>query len=259
MGRFGDSARFVDLPNEMRTEDVAAQFGDASAEAGSGVVVCGSPNEVANDPTHGKYFVPVHELGTDWGLEDQKGDIHSNIVIYAPDQLRQRVAFSLSQILVVVPAGTSNRDHTEAYANYHDIFVDNAFGNYRDILKETAFNAHMAEHLTYMQSKSTAHMWEHKKQHAFADENFSREIMQLFSTGLYLLNKDGSIKIDENGEQRYAYGNDEIMSFARAWTGFDVSVSYLLFRSFHAFTSLANLAPSSCFLSMPVPTRARKY
>src|SRR5210317_1491220 len=68
LGRFGDVALFVDLPNEVRTDEVAEHFGEASAETGSGVVTCGSPNEVANDPTHGKYYIPAHELGTDWGL-----------------------------------------------------------------------------------------------------------------------------------------------------------------------------------------------
>jgi hypothetical protein len=128
LGRFGDVALFVDLPNEVRTDEVAEHFGEASAETGSGVVTCGSPNEVANDPTYGKYYIPVHELGTDWGLEDQKRDVWFQISLFSKDQLAQRVAFALSQILVVVEASTSVRDHTEPYVAYNDILVRNAFG-----------------------------------------------------------------------------------------------------------------------------------
>jgi len=168
-------ALFVDLPNEMRTDEVAEHFGDAPGSTGSAVVTCGSPGEVANDPTLGHYFVPVHEKGTDWGLREQKGDVFFNVVLNAQDQLRQRVAFALSQILVVVDVATAIvGDHTEAYLSYHDILVRNAFGNYRDILKQVSFNPLMAENLSFIQSKSTAHMWEHQQKHAFADENFAR-------------------------------------------------------------------------------------
>ena len=179
MGRFGDTVRFVDLPNEVRTEDVMDHFGEASEQTGSAVVTCGSRGEVANEPALGKYFNVANEKQTEWGLEHQKGYIFFDVALNATDQLRQRVAFGLSQILVVVPAGTSAEDHTEPFVTYHDIMVHNAFGNYRDILKQTAYNPFMADHLTYMQSKSAAYMWEHQNKHAFADENYAREVMQV--------------------------------------------------------------------------------
>jgi hypothetical protein len=180
LGRFGDMTLFVDLPNEMRTDEVAEYFGDTSGSSGSAVVTCGSPGEVANDPSLGKYFIAVHEKGTDWGLDQQKGDAFFNIALSAQDQLRQRVAFALSQILVVVDKAIGvEGDHTEAFVVYHDILVRNAFGNYRDILKQVSHNPLMAENLSFLQSKSTAHMWEHQQKHAFADENFAREIMQV--------------------------------------------------------------------------------
>lgn len=180
LGRFGDMAFFIDLPNEMRTDEVATHFGDVSGLTGSAVVTCGSPGEVANNPTLGKYFIMNHERGTDWGLEHQKGDVFMNIALTEPDQLRQRVAFALSQILVVVEQATTiARDNTEAFLSYTDIFSRNAFGNYRDILKEISYNALMAENLSFIQSKSAAYMWEYQQKHAFADENFAREIMQV--------------------------------------------------------------------------------
>ena len=103
--------------------------------------------------------------------------------------------------------------------------ISNAFGNYGDILREISFNPLMAENLSFLQSKSAAYRWETQQKVSFADENFAREIMQLFSTGLYLLNIDGTPKLDENGQPSLVYTNDEIMSFARIWTGFDYQQS----------------------------------
>jgi hypothetical protein len=101
------------------------------------------------------------------------------------------------------------------------IHHSHAFGNYGDILREISFSPLMAENLSFLQSKSAAYMWEEQKKVSFADENFAREIMQLFSTGLYLLNIDGTPKLDSNNQPMLVYTNDEIMSFARVWTGFD--------------------------------------
>ncbi len=78
----------------------------------------------------------------------------------------------------------------------------------------------MAENLSFLNSKSGGYLFETQGKYAFADENFSREIMQLFSVGLYLLNDDGTEKVDENGIPISAYTNDEIMSMARIFTGF---------------------------------------
>lgn len=73
----------------------------------------------------------------------------------------------------------------------------------------------------------------------FADENFAREIMQLFSIGLVVLNMDGTPVLDENGNAIPTYTNDHIMSYARAWTGFDIQGSRANSdRSFHFWNRL---------------------
>lgn len=111
----------------------------------------------------------------------------------------------------------------ETELTYHLSFFlsPSAFGNYGDILKEISYSPLMAENLSFLQSKSAAYMWETQGKISFADENFAREIMQLFSVGLYLLNIDGTLKLDENGQPLLVYTNDDIMSFSRIWTGFD--------------------------------------
>eukprot|EP00957_Ditylum_brightwellii_P206334 15347899-Ditylum_brightwellii.AAC.1 len=98
--------------------------------------------------------------------------------------------------------------------------VRNCFGNYRDVLREISYSPLMAEHLSYLDSRSHAYVYESNGQVTYADENFAREIMQLFTIGLVWLNQDGTPKLDANGKQIEVYSNEDIMSFARAWTGF---------------------------------------
>jgi len=223
LGRFGDTVLFVDLPNEIRLDEVAQHFGETSSIGGSGVVVCGSPFEAPNDPSEGYQFDMTTRRNIDlWGLGSQREHLWVMVGLTSVDQLRQRVAWALSQLLVVVPGAVSIADsHTEAFLTYYDIFVRNAFGNYGDVLREISFSPLMAENLSFLQSKSAAYMWETQGKISFADENFAREIMQLFSTGLYLLNLDGTQKLDDYGQPIPVYSNDEIMSFSRVWTGFD--------------------------------------
>lgn len=102
------------------------------------------------------------------------------------------------------------------WMNLYDIYVRNAFGNYRDIIKEIAYSPMMGEMLTYMNSKSMGWEWLFNQALVHhADENFARELMQLFSIGLYELNQDGSRKLDENGNFLRTYSNDDIMEYAR--------------------------------------------
>merc|ERR1712232_2406 len=150
----------------------------------------------------------------------QKHTVWALLALYGKDQLRQRVAFALSQILAISPRDLGDLANTEASLQYYDIFVRNAFGSYRDILKEVAFSEKMAKMLSSVGNKSYQYL-ESTGKAAFPDENFAREIMQLFSIGLYKLNMDGTAMLDDNGEFIENYGNDDLMSFSRAWTGLE--------------------------------------
>ena len=231
LGRYGDVIRFRDLPNEIRIDKVADHYGVGGNAAGKGLIVCGSPGEISNDKLLGD---SDFDLAQDYGERDttsyayfqaQREIVWATIALSASDQLRQKMAWALSQILVVVKdAINSRKRNTEIFLQYYDILVRNAFGNYRDILKEISYSPLMAENLSFLQSKSHAYMWERTKKRTFADENFAREIMQLFSTGLMKLQLDGTPVTDETGKHIDVYTTRHIMSFARAWTGFDMQL-----------------------------------
>lgn len=110
--------------------------------------------------------------------------------------------------------------YTETFLTYYDIFVRHAFGNYRDVLKEVAYSPLMADMLSYFESKSTEYTWKRYRTRQFADENFAREVMQLFSIGLFKMNIDGTPIIDGNGNAYSTYTNADITEYARVWTGF---------------------------------------
>ena len=143
------------------------------------------------------------------------------IALHRSDQLRQRMAWALSQILVISPGSIDTSDQSEHFLTYYDIFVRNAFGNYRDVLREVSYSPVMAEMLTFLRSQSTAYIWSKESNLEYADENFAREIMQLFSIGLFELNDDGTEKLVGGVPQR-TYSSFDVAEYARAWTGFDM-------------------------------------
>lgn len=103
---------------------------------------------------------------------------------------------------------------------YYDILVRNAFGNYRDILLEMSFNPLMAESLSFLDSSSLAFGFARNGKLSFPDENYAREIMQLFTIGLHQLKDDGTPLLDTDGNPMVTYDNNNIVSFSRVWTGF---------------------------------------
>jgi uncharacterized protein (DUF1800 family) len=78
----------------------------------------------------------------------------------------------------------------------------------------------MGENLSYLDNQSTEYLWKTRKRVEYADENYAREVMQLFSIGLTKLNNDGTPVKDSNGVPLRTYTNDEITEYARVWTGF---------------------------------------
>jgi uncharacterized protein (DUF1800 family) len=130
--------------------------------------------------------------------------------IAGPDQLRQRVAFALSQILVTSTMDPALAREAHGMASYYDLFADNAFGNYRDLLGQVSIHPAMGLYLTAMANRGDGTR--------IPDENYAREVMQLFTIGLYELNMDGTVKT-VNGAAVETYDMDDIRGLAKVFTG----------------------------------------
>jgi uncharacterized protein (DUF1800 family) len=132
----------------------------------------------------------------------------------ATDILRQRVAYSLSQIFVVSQKSNAISNHNEGIMNYHDRLMDGAFGNFEDLLRDVALHPIMGDYLSHRFNRKANPVL-----NTFPDENFAREIMQLFSIGLWQLNPDGSRILDTQGQPIPTYNNTDIREFAKVFTG----------------------------------------
>ena len=125
--------------------------------------------------------------------------------------LRQRVANAFAEIFVVSEAGVFD---FIPRAQFHDVLLDGSFGNFRDLLSAISLQPAMGIYLSHLgNAKANAETGN------FPDENFAREVMQLFSIGLFELNLDGSYRLDSFGEEIPTYTIEEIKSFARVFTG----------------------------------------
>ena len=136
---------------------------------------------------------------------------------HADDQLRQRVAFGLSELWVVSIHGVDFPTADSAFrglTNYYDILLKHSFGNYRNLMQEVTLNPVMGEYLS-MKGNQKADLANNIR----PDENFAREMMQLFTIGLHELNMDGTQKLDSSGLPIPTYTQETIEEMARVFTG----------------------------------------
>ena len=141
-------------------------------------------------------------------------DPGSSLVVHR-DQLRQRVAFALSEIFVVSDRNGVLSDSPAGMATYYDILINDAFGNYRKLLEDVTLSPAMGNFLN-MRGNQRADA----KQNIHPDENFAREINQLFSIGLTMLNNDGS-QVLVGGKPVATYTQDQVKAFAHVFTGWN--------------------------------------
>jgi hypothetical protein len=132
----------------------------------------------------------------------------------APDQLRKRTAFALHQILMVSQADSNLYHHSRAYAAYMDVLNKHAFGNFRNLLEDIALSPAMGIYLSHMRNRK-----EDPASGRMPDENFARELMQLFTIGLHELNADGTVVRNAAGQPVETYNNADVMALARVFTG----------------------------------------
>ena len=137
-----------------------------------------------------------------------------NQAVTGDDQLRQRVAFALSEIFVISFVDGNLSNQPRGVASYYDMLGEKAFGNYRDLLESVSLHPMMGTYLTSLRNQK-----EDAASGRVPDENYAREVMQLFSIGLYQLNGDGSVKTDSNAVPLETYTHDDISGLAKVFTG----------------------------------------
>jgi uncharacterized protein (DUF1800 family) len=141
-------------------------------------------------------------------------------MLSSPDTLRQRVTFALSEIVVAAVAGfVGSGWKSFSAAAYMDVLEVNAFGNYRTLLQQISLGAPMGEFLTYRNNVKF-----NATTGAMPDENYAREVMQLFTIGLVQLNPDGSQKLS-GGQPQETYTLDDITGLARVFTGWNYDLA----------------------------------
>ncbi|MGB7134040.1 MAG: DUF1800 domain-containing protein, partial [Acidobacteriaceae bacterium] len=133
------------------------------------------------------------------------------------DQLRERVKYALSEIFVVSSNNSTVQGEPRGEAGYYDLLGNDAFGNFRTLLNDITLNPMMGQYLS-MQGNDKGNAT------TDPDENYAREVMQLFTVGLYQLNDDGSQKLDGSGNPIPTYSNNDVMGLAKVFTGFSWNI-----------------------------------
>ncbi len=134
-------------------------------------------------------------------------------VTRGPDQLRQRVAFALSEIMVVSDQSVLV-NFPLGLAHYYDLLAQNAFGNFRELMETVTLNPSMGVYLSMLGNEKPD-----AARNIRPDENYARELMQLFTIGLVELNPDGTERLDAQGQPIPTYTQEIIEGFAHVYTG----------------------------------------
>ena len=152
-----------------------------------------------------------------WLLHDARQDIWFKHAMRAPDQLRQRVAFALSEIMVVSRARRAAQDAVCGRGLLRSARAD-AFGDFRQLIEDVTLHPAMGTFLNMLGNRKPD-----PSRNIRPDENYARELMQLFSIGLVKLNPDGSVPVDGAGDPFPTYDQSVIEGFAHVFTGWHYS------------------------------------
>lgn len=144
----------------------------------------------------------------------EAGAIRAGLMIDGRHDLRRKVAWALSQFFVVGDVGNSLHQAPEGLCDYYDMLARDAFSDFKTLLKDVTYHPIMGEYLSSVNNaKADPVTGSHP------DENYAREIMQLFSIGLYKLDASGNILVDGAGVPIPTYTIDEVTELARVFTG----------------------------------------
>lgn len=139
-----------------------------------------------------------------------------NQMLGQPGEVRLRMAYALSQFFVVSLNPIDGFWPPYIMAGYWDMLTDSAFGNFRDLLERVTLNAGMGMYLN-----TKGNMKEDVASGRQPDENYAREIMQLFTIGLLELNPDGTERLGADGKPIESYSQSDVMNLSRVFTGYD--------------------------------------
>jgi len=139
-----------------------------------------------------------------------------NQLLSGADPVRRRMALALSEFFVVSMTGASFNWRSHAMAHYWDTLVRHAFGSFRELLEAVSLHPAMGFFLN-----TKGNQKENPAKGRVPDENYAREVMQLFTIGLYRLDPDGSVQTDGSGKPLESYTQDDVTNLARVFTGYD--------------------------------------
>jgi uncharacterized protein (DUF1800 family) len=177
-----------------------------------------------------QYAKPIGQTGWDWlesrgyGVADKYryffNDFPADFMIWnqlftSSDSMRKRMALALSEFFVVSLQSAEFTWRSHGFAQYWDLLVQNAFGNYRTLLEDITLSPAMGYYL------NTKGNQKEDGKGRLPDENYGREVMQLFSIGLFQLNIDGTEKVGSDGKKLESYTQDDVTHIARVFTGYD--------------------------------------
>ena len=134
--------------------------------------------------------------------------------VRGPDQLRQRTVLALSELFVVSTVNSAVEIQADAHASYLDMLSRNAFGNFRTLIEQVSTHPTMAHYLSHMKNEK-----EDPATGRIPDENYAREVMQLFTIGLWQLNPDGTRRKNSNGQDIPSFSQADVMGLAKVFTG----------------------------------------
>jgi uncharacterized protein (DUF1800 family) len=181
--------------------------------------------------------IPISQTGVDWlssrGYDQVTVDefyfrdtLADNMVwnqlITSPDPVRKRLAYALSQFFVVSTNGIEIEWRSNAMAAYWDVLNRHTLGNFRQLLEDITLNPAMGVYLSTLDNKK-----EDTRTGRVPDENYAREVMQLFTLGLNELNNDGTKKTGSTGQPIETYTNADVSNLARVFTGYSYDFANL--------------------------------
>jgi uncharacterized protein (DUF1800 family) len=143
-----------------------------------------------------------------------------NQLMSGPDAMRRRMALALSEFFVVSLESSLYNWRSHVFASYWDTLVKHAFGNFRQLLEDVTLHPAMGSYLN-----TKGNQKENTSTGRLPDENYAREVMQLFTIGLHQLNPDGTDKHDARGNPVETYAPSDVSNLARVFTGYDLDRS----------------------------------